>query len=173
MNPKLNYSEQLKHPNWQRRRLEMLNAADFKCTACGSDDETLHVHHKYYKKNVQVWEYTDNELIVLCANCHSLEHERQDIVNNIVRSIPFSSRNQFTALMAGISYMYSGDDIIDKTCRDGLDQILVMAGIAAVSMRYMDLSGMDSLSKFLNEEIKKSHTRINERIKLNHKRGLS
>jgi hypothetical protein len=70
----LTYSEQLRHPNWQRRRLEMLNAAGFVCQCCKTVDKTLHVHHKQYFKGRMAWEYEDKELLVLCEDCHTQEH---------------------------------------------------------------------------------------------------
>lgn len=70
MNGKPSYREQLLHPSWQRRRLERLQACDWRCQACESRDRTLHVHHKRYVKGRMVWEYSDDELAVLCVDCH-------------------------------------------------------------------------------------------------------
>lgn len=66
----MTYAEQLKDPRWQRRRLEVLNQANFECTCCGNKEKTLHVHHKIYRKGHKVWEYPDAELEVLCEDCH-------------------------------------------------------------------------------------------------------
>ena len=68
------YSEKLKDPRWQRRRLEKLNASDWKCDKCSTPHVTLHVHHIKYTKGREPWEYADDELRVLCAPCHSAEH---------------------------------------------------------------------------------------------------
>lgn len=43
---KLSYAEQLKHPNWQRRRLQIMERDGFKCANCGDSESQLHVHHK-------------------------------------------------------------------------------------------------------------------------------
>lgn len=32
---KMTYTEQLQHPNWQRKRLEVMEAAEFSCELCG------------------------------------------------------------------------------------------------------------------------------------------
>lgn len=72
---KKNYSEGYKSPQWQKRRLEILSRADFKCELCGCDNEQLHVHHKYYTEGKQVWEYDNKCLIALCESCHEEEHE--------------------------------------------------------------------------------------------------
>lgn len=72
---KLTYAEQLKHPNWQRKRLEALNAAEFECTNCGNKEKTLHVHHKKYVRGRSAWEYDLHELQVLCEDCHEATHE--------------------------------------------------------------------------------------------------
>ena len=64
------YSELLKHPLWQKKRLEVLSRADFACEECGDKDSTLHVHHSVYLKGRRPWEYEDRFLQCLCEKCH-------------------------------------------------------------------------------------------------------
>lgn len=68
------YVDDLRHPKWQRKRLEILQAADWKCSSCESEDRTLHVHHRRYIKTRKPWEYDDTDLISLCEECHRLFH---------------------------------------------------------------------------------------------------
>jgi hypothetical protein len=70
----MTYREQLAHPNWQKRRLEVLSAKKFTCECCGDEEKTLHVHHRRYVKGRKAWEYQDWELAVLCNSCHEFEH---------------------------------------------------------------------------------------------------
>ena len=63
----MTYSEKLKDPRWQRKRLEVLNRANFSCEKCQDHASTLHVHHKYYVSNRLPWEYPDWCLIALLA----------------------------------------------------------------------------------------------------------
>jgi hypothetical protein len=81
---KKTYAEQLKHPNWQRRRLEMLQRAEFKCELCDDSESTLHVHHKRYVKGRQVWEYENDELQVLCESCHAEHHEMHGLLEQVL-----------------------------------------------------------------------------------------
>lgn len=69
------YSERLKDPRWQRRRLDILQRANWSCESCGADKKTLHVHHKVYRKGAMPWEYPDDQLQSLCEDCHELEHQ--------------------------------------------------------------------------------------------------
>lgn len=71
---KMTYREQLLSPFWQRKRLEMLEAAGWECSNCGDNASTLHVHHKRYVKGRMAWEYEPHELSVLCDACHQDEH---------------------------------------------------------------------------------------------------
>jgi hypothetical protein len=64
------YSEKLRDPRWQRRRLEVMERDDFKCKKCGSAEETLHVHHLAYKKGLQPWDHDSRYLLTLCKRCH-------------------------------------------------------------------------------------------------------
>lgn len=64
------YYEKLKDPRWQKKRLKILERAGFKCEYCGASDKTLHVHHGYYEKWLDPWEYEDSTLWCLCVDCH-------------------------------------------------------------------------------------------------------
>jgi len=81
---KMTYAEQLRHPNWQRRRLEILNFSNFSCGNCGDSESTLNVHHKYYRKGRMAWEYEDHELIALCERCHKDEHWEKELLEQIL-----------------------------------------------------------------------------------------
>jgi len=69
------YTDQLKHPKWQRRRLEIMQRDGFACKRCSADDKTLNVHHKLYHSGAAPWEYADDELVTLCEDCHEAEHK--------------------------------------------------------------------------------------------------
>lgn len=97
----MTYAELLKHPKWQRKRLEALQAADFKCSRCGADEVTLHVHHIEYIKGNKPWEYELSELAVLCELCHGEEHNPRSILDGIVAFIPPDKLYEAAALLAG------------------------------------------------------------------------
>lgn len=68
----MTYSEKLKSPKWQKKRLEVLNRDDFTCTLCGDTESTLHIHHKSYKKNTEPWDYELDNFQTLCEVCHDI-----------------------------------------------------------------------------------------------------
>ena len=72
----MTYSEQLRDPRWQRRRLEILNRAGFKCEDCGQE-KFLHVHHSFYTRSLVLWEYDDESLKALCEDCHKVMADAQ------------------------------------------------------------------------------------------------
>jgi len=75
----MTYSEKLKDPRWQRRRLEVLEAANWTCQDCLSTDRTLHVHHNFYRSRTEPWNYPDHALRVVCNECHeTAEHQRRE-----------------------------------------------------------------------------------------------
>jgi hypothetical protein len=81
---KMTYLEQLRHPNWQRRRLEVMGAAGFECEKCGDNESTLNVHHKRYVKGRLAWEYGEGELSCLCEKCHTREHASRDEIKRLL-----------------------------------------------------------------------------------------
>lgn len=78
------YYELLRHPNWQKKRLEVMDAAKFQCVNCGSRDITLNIHHTYYERGKKPWEYPTNSLRCLCEDCHKTEHATRDAVKKII-----------------------------------------------------------------------------------------
>lgn len=79
------YSEKLLDPRWQRVRLEVLRKYDFRCWQCGSGDKTLHVHHRFYRRGAEPWDYDpDNELMALCKDCHTTAERRLDALRGLL-----------------------------------------------------------------------------------------
>lgn len=70
----MNYSEKLKDPRWQKKRLEILQRDDWTCLRCGAKDTTLHVHHAAYNAD-EPWDEAPAMLYTLCADCRDPEHE--------------------------------------------------------------------------------------------------
>lgn len=66
----MTYSEKLKDPRWQKKRLEILSRDEFSCQSCGDTESSLQVHHKNYFKGREPWEYNENHLVTLCDSCH-------------------------------------------------------------------------------------------------------
>lgn len=64
------YSEKLKDPRWQKKRLEILERDKFTCQSCKSKTKTLHVHHVEYENNKNPWDYNSGILQTLCKDCH-------------------------------------------------------------------------------------------------------
>lgn len=62
-------------PRWQKKRLEIMQRDEFTCQCCGSDDKTLHVHHRKYRKEAEgPWDYEDDHLVTYCDDCHAAMH---------------------------------------------------------------------------------------------------
>lgn len=78
----MRYSEKLKDPRWQKRRLEILSAQNFTCQWCGDTKSTLHVHH--FKYSGEPWDANDGDLATICESCHWLEHKRKEL--NIIEN---------------------------------------------------------------------------------------
>lgn len=70
---KLPYSEQLKDKRWEAFRKFVFAVRGSKCEKCGST-HILQVHHPKYIRGRNAWEYTCNDVIILCRSCHEKEH---------------------------------------------------------------------------------------------------
>ena len=72
------YSDLLKSPKWQKKRLDIMNRDKFTCVKCGDNETELHVHHLQYINGNKPWEYDNNDLVTLCKNCHELIETTKD-----------------------------------------------------------------------------------------------
>ena len=65
------YSDKLKDPRWQKKRLKILERDDWTCQLCDDKETTLNVHHlKYTGKNP--WDAPSKDLITYCEHCHEV-----------------------------------------------------------------------------------------------------
>ena len=67
------YQEYLQTPEWKARRQAALKRADRCCQVCNQDKTQLNVHHRTYDRRGYE---RDEDLIVLCRDCHDLFHKQ-------------------------------------------------------------------------------------------------
>lgn len=84
MSEEKTYWELLRDPRWQRVRLQVMERENFRCQECGSAEQTLNVHHCYYRKGLKPWEYPIGTLRCLCEACHKTAHETLDLLKQVV-----------------------------------------------------------------------------------------
>lgn len=96
----MSYSDDLKHPKWQERRLRVFSLAGFKCARCGSGERQLHAHHKLYLRGHKPWEYEDALLECLCELCHDAAHADQEALEYLIAQQPTASLPMMTDAVA-------------------------------------------------------------------------
>ncbi len=74
----MKYSEKLRDPRWQKKRLEVLSAARFRCEDCGDGASTLEIHHCAYMTGRETWDYDGALLMALCRTCHCHRQQLED-----------------------------------------------------------------------------------------------
>ena len=85
------YAEQCRKPQWQKKRLEILERDGWECQECGNTDKTLVVHHRYYKRGAKPWDYPTGALVTLCEGCHEdLCHGAEDRLTAIILDTMFT-----------------------------------------------------------------------------------
>lgn len=67
------YDEQIHDARWKAFRTFIFAVRGKKCEICGCTDR-LQVHHPKYKSGKLAWEYTCNEVMVVCRTCHEKIH---------------------------------------------------------------------------------------------------
>lgn len=67
----IDYLQLLRHPFWQKKKNGILDRDKYTCQRCTDTLSNLQVHHLYYKKDTNPWDYPDEALITLCDLCHA------------------------------------------------------------------------------------------------------
>lgn len=80
----MTYSQKLKDPRWQKKRLQILERDGWKCQSCTSTTKTLQVHHLVYAKR-DPWDYADDCYQTLCEDCHEIRQELSDKASNALK----------------------------------------------------------------------------------------
>lgn len=88
------YSEKLRDPRWQKKRLEILGRDNFTCVKCGDKETELHVHHLKY--NGLPHEADSTDLETLCKHCHNAT---SFFKIDIIKSIKNGSKTYLCALV--------------------------------------------------------------------------
>lgn len=71
------YSEKLKDPRWQKKRLEILERDEWACQYCDDKESTLHVHHEKYTAK-EPWLEPNKNLTTVCHCCHQIVEKYKD-----------------------------------------------------------------------------------------------
>lgn len=79
------YSEYLRSNEWKEKRKIMLDLVGNKCEACGCT-KNLVCHHWSYDK---VWYEPLHHLFILCENCHTEYHSKQELWISIEQTAIF------------------------------------------------------------------------------------
>lgn len=129
----MTYAEKLKNPKWQKKRLEVLQRDNFTCCLCSDAETTLHVHHKTYKKGVDVWDYPNDNFQTLCEDCHALvgfmkfyitirvEKMGKNIFNNKMFFLLYSFPENVHPPDIAYMVIYESGEIEMKECFDFFD----------------------------------------------------
>lgn len=105
---------QYKHPNWQRKRLEVMAAADYKCQCCGDREAQLQVHHKLYIRGHAPWEYELHQLECLCEQCHDVAGVLKLALNQAVATMGTRDLQSLVAMIGGL--VNHGRDALPEVC---------------------------------------------------------
>ena len=100
----MTYSEKLRDPRWQRKRLEILQRDDWACLSCGDKEKSLQVHHIVYRK-LDPWAYPDELYQTLCEDCHE---RRGQITDKIVDALRIAIKNVPTERLENVSQFIVG-----------------------------------------------------------------
>lgn len=79
---KTSYAQKLLDPRWQKIRLHILERDNWQCQNCLNKNETLHVHHRSYRRGAEV----DAEIQLLLGQGVTRQPTREDMVDSIIEN---------------------------------------------------------------------------------------
>ena len=108
----MNYAEKLKDPRWQKKRLKILERDNWCCQWCGTEENTLNVHHLKYS-NGDPWDIEDHHLTTLCEDCHEKYPELINrAIENLVDVVKSLGFDVYSIDLLG--YALSKENVADK-----------------------------------------------------------
>ena len=125
---RLSYEQKLSCLEWQDKRKVIIERDGGRCTSCGKS-HYLQVHHTFYVLNCLPWEYTNDDLITLCNDCHFKLHVKHTIpvyetrggrlvkVTKCTRCKGVGKLSRYKHIQAGICFRCRGEryeELIDK-----------------------------------------------------------
>jgi hypothetical protein len=121
--PSAPYSQKLKDPRWQAKRVRILKRCDSKCEECGLTSGP-EVHHCYYRYGREAWQYPDTALLALCHDCHKRRGEAEMDFRLFQQSLRTDELRAVQAMMSHCKYWYSSASlqaILEGLTRDPED----------------------------------------------------
>ncbi len=73
----MKYADQLQTPQWLVFRQEVLGVRGGECEDCHNAEAPFNIHHCHYDFEKKAWEYSYEDVRVLCRVCHERLHERE------------------------------------------------------------------------------------------------
>jgi hypothetical protein len=116
------FFEKYRDRRWQEKRLRIMERAGFRCEMCGSDDKKtqLHIHHGYYRRGADPWDYPDDTLWCLCEACHEvageLKHDCQLELARINPAFLVQAFSMIRSYRAG-EFLIDDEGSVDKVSR--------------------------------------------------------
>lgn len=113
----ITYSEKLRDPRWQRKRLKIMERDDFQCMKCMDSESTLNVHHCYYDYGKEPWDYPSKSLITLCEKCHKIETEivsgaKEDLIKILCQHGLLSDNfDSLSSAFLKLDFIYPDQDV--------------------------------------------------------------
>ena len=102
------YSEKLRDPRWQKKRLCVMQRDGFACRDCGDEKSTLQVHHCHYEKGGP-WMTDERFLLTLCGDCHEergeIEKHLKIFLGEILAGTPIGAFQALIDLHGGMALM--------------------------------------------------------------------
>lgn len=177
---KKTYSNKLKHPKWQKKRLQVLQRDNFACVKCKDTETELHVNHLKYTG--EPYDAPLSDLETLCKYCHQIHHAMPDYVilevhreldpfYNLIYCIKYKLYRRGSYVFAHITNEDKIEFISDYHIvhRDNMNYALIYKyGISVdfldSELDFYDFGGIDTFAYEFNHEIKNSEFKKSKEV---------
>ncbi len=100
----MGYREQISSDEWAEFSRRIRSQRGNTCEICRLGDRATQVHHVFYDMDRKLTEYSGQELMVLCVECHKQVHEQLKLFRKLIfhHMTPQSFRALNAGLLAGV-----------------------------------------------------------------------
>lgn len=78
------YGAQLDDERWKAMARNIRHKSENVCSSCKQRGKKLHVHHITYEPGKKAWEYSEENFVCFCEECHGVAHKASKYFNALI-----------------------------------------------------------------------------------------
>lgn len=106
-----NYRSQLSAPQWEEFRRAYVARHGSYCRSCNRSGVEVQLHHIVYDRDKTLWEHDDQDLALLCRECHERWHNLTKSLRRLLGGMRASEVQMIVGAFSMLVKLHSAKDL--------------------------------------------------------------